>query len=120
RESPYMLLVADVRPEWHCALSEEQKQLMKDPDLRKRVNIKRSSIPAVTHVDMSARIQTVDEQRHGRFWRLMREFKRQTGCGVMVNTSFNLSWEPIVRTPKEAYHTFMQSEMDMLVMEDFI
>jgi carbamoyltransferase len=120
RESPYMLLVADVRPELRNALTPEQNQLMKDPDLLRRVNVKRSTIPAVTHVDMSARIQTVDEQRHGRFWRLMKEFKRTTGCGVIVNTSFNLSWEPIVRTPKEAYHTFMQSEMDMLVMEDFI
>jgi carbamoyltransferase len=120
RESPYMLLVADVRSELRCALTSEQVQWMKDPDLLKRVNVKRSTIPAVTHVDMSARVQTVDEPRHGRFWRLMKEFKQKTGCSVIVNTSFNLSWEPIVRTPQEAYHTFMQSEMDVLVLEDFI
>jgi carbamoyltransferase len=76
RESPYMLLVADVRKERRFALTEDQKAFDRDPDLRKRINVKRSDIPAVTHVDMSARIQTVDERRHGRFWRLIREFKR--------------------------------------------
>jgi carbamoyltransferase len=76
RESPYMMLVADVRREKRCTLTEDQKALQRDPDLRKRINVKRSDIPAVTHVDMSARIQTVDERRHGRFWRLIREFKR--------------------------------------------
>jgi carbamoyltransferase len=120
RESPYMLLVADVRPEWRCVLSEEQKRLMKHPDLRQRVNVKRSSIPAVTHVDMSARIQTVDEPRHGRFWRLMREFKRQTGCGILINTSFNIRGEPIVCTPQDAYRCFMATEMDLLVLENCI
>ena len=120
RESPYMLLVAPVRKELRCELTDEQKRAMKDPNLNKRVNLKRSTIPAVTHVDMSARIQTVDEARHGRYYRLMKEFKRQTGCPVIVNTSFNLSWEPIVCTPQEAYHTFMQSEMDVLVLENFI
>jgi len=90
RESPYMLLVADVRKELRCELTDQQKAAMKDPDLRKRVNVKRSTIPAVTHVDMSARVQTVDKERHGRFWRLMNEFKRQTGCGLIINTSFNI------------------------------
>ena len=117
RESPYMLLVADVRKERRCALTEDQKALQQNPDLRKRINVKRSDIPAVTHVDMSARVQTVDERRHGRFWRLMKEFKRRTGCGVIINTSFNIRGEPIVCNPAEAYRCFMATEMDALVME---
>jgi carbamoyltransferase len=120
RESPYMLLVADVRKELRCALTSEQHESMKDPDLRKRVNLKRSSIPAVTHVDMSARIQTVDEKRHGRYYRLMKEFKRQTGCGVIINTSFNIRGEPIVCSPQDAYRCFMATEMDMLVLENCV
>ena len=76
-------------------------------------------IPAVTHVDYSARLETIDE-RHGRFQRLLRKFHAKTGCPILVNTSFNLSWEPIVQTPTEAYHTFMQSEMDTLVLEDTV
>jgi carbamoyltransferase len=120
RESPYMLLVADVRKELRCALTPEQRKLMRDPDLRKRVNVNRSSIPAVTHVDMSARIQTVDEKRHGRYYHLMKEFKRQTGCGVIINTSFNIRGEPIVCTPQDAYRCFMATEMDMLVLENCV
>jgi carbamoyltransferase len=69
---------------------------------------------------MSARVQTVDEERHGRFYRLMREFKRQTGCGVIINTSFNIRGEPIVCTPQDAYRCFMASEMDVLVLEDCV
>ena len=120
RESPYMLLVAPVRKELRCELSEEQQRAMRDPDLRKRVNVKRSAIPAVTHVDMSARIQSVDEKRNGRYYRLIREFKRQTGCGVIINTSFNIRGEPIVCTPQDAYRCFMVSDMDVLVLENFI
>ncbi|MGC8828707.1 MAG: carbamoyltransferase family protein [Verrucomicrobiia bacterium] len=120
RESPYMLLVADVRKELRCNLTEEQKRIMKDPDLRKRVNVKRSVIPAVTHIDMSARIQTVDEKRHGRFYRLMKEFKKQTGCGVIINTSFNIRGEPIVCTPQDACKCFLATDMDMLVLENCV
>jgi carbamoyltransferase len=120
RESPYMLLVAPVRNEKRCQLSDDQLRAMKDPDLRKRVNVKRSVIPAVTHVDMSARIQSVDEQRNGRYYRLIREFKRQTGCGVIINTSFNIRGEPIVCTPQDAYRCFLASDMDVLVLENFI
>jgi carbamoyltransferase len=120
RESPYMLLVADVRKELRHALTPEQLDSMKDPDLRKRVNVPRSAIPAVTHVDMSARIQTVDEERHGRFYRLMKEFKRQTGCSVIINTSFNIRGEPIVCTPQDAYRCFMATEMDLLVLENCV
>ena len=120
RESPYMLLVAPVRRELRYELSEEQKLAMKDPDLRRRVNVKRSTIPAITHVDMSARIQTVDEERHGRYYRLIREFKRQTGCGVIINTSFNIRGVPIVCTPQDAYRCFLASDMDVLVLENHI
>jgi len=118
RESPYMLLVADVRKELRHTPTPEQVRLMKDPDLRKRVNVPRSTLPAITHVDMSARVQTVDEERHGRFYRLIKEFKRQTGCGVMINTSFNIRGEPIVCTPDDAYRCFMASAMDVLVLEN--
>ncbi len=118
RESPYMLLVAEVRKERHCALTEEQNSLQWNPDLRKRLNVRRSDIPAVTHVDMSARIQTVDERRHERFWRLMKEFKSRTGYSVIINTSFNIRGEPIVCTPADAYRCFMATEMDVLVMEN--
>jgi SAM-dependent methyltransferase len=79
----------------------------------------RSTVPAITHVDYSARVQTVDEQ-HGRFQRLLQAFHRKSGCPILINTSFNLSWEPIVNTPAEAYHTFMQSDMDVLVLEDCV
>ena len=120
RESPYMLMVADVKKEHWLPLTDEQRQLMKDPDLRKRVNVPRSTLPAITHVDMSARIQTVDEERHGRYWRLMKEFKRQTGCGVIINTSFNIRGEPIVCTPADAYRCFMASDMDVLVLENCV
>jgi carbamoyltransferase len=120
RESPYMLLVAPVRAEKHLPLTPEQQTAMRDPDLRKRVSIPRSTVPAITHVDMSARIQTVDEARHGRYYRLIREFKRQTGCGLIVNTSFNIRGEPIVGTPQDAYHCFMASDMDVLVLENCV
>jgi carbamoyltransferase len=118
RESPYMLLVAPVRAEQRLALTPEQQTAMCDPDLRKRVNVPRSTVPAITHVDMSARIQTVDEPRNGRYYRLIREFKRQTGCGLIVNTSFNIRGEPIVGTPQDAYRCFMASDMDVLVLEN--
>ena len=120
RESPYMLLVAPVREDKRCSLTKEQEQLMRDPDLRKRVNVKRSVIPAVTHVDMSARIQSVDEKRNGRYYRLIREFKRRTGYGVIINTSFNIRGEPIVCTPEDAYRCFLASDMDLLVLENFV
>ncbi|MBI5800775.1 MAG: carbamoyltransferase [Verrucomicrobia bacterium] len=120
RESPYMLMVADVKKKHRLPLTPEQRQLQKDPDLRKRVNVLRSTLPAITHVDMSARIQTVDEERHGRYWRLMKEFKRQTRCGVIINTSFNIRGEPIVCTPQDAYRCFRASDMDLLVLENCV
>ena len=119
-ESPYMLIVADVRKDQQRVLSPEEQAAMNDPDLRKRVNVPRSTIPAVTHVDMSARLQTIDERRHGRFYRLMREFKKLTGCGVMINTSFNIRGEPIVCTPTEAFKCLQATDMDVLVIENFV
>jgi carbamoyltransferase len=120
RESPYMLIVADVKKEHLRQLTPDQEAAMRDPDLRKRVNVPRSSLPAITHVDNSARVQTVDEARHGRYYRLMKEFKRQTGCSVIINTSFNIRGEPIVCTPEDAYRCFMASDMDVLVLENFV
>ncbi len=119
-DSPYMLVVADVKKELQRQLSQEEEAAMKAPDLRKRVNVPRSTLPAITHVDMSARIQTVDEHRHGRFYRLMSEFKRQTGCAVMINTSFNIRGEPIVCTPSDAFRCLQATDMDVLVIENFI
>jgi ubiquinone/menaquinone biosynthesis C-methylase UbiE len=120
-DSPYMLLIAPVLEKQRVPLSaEDSERLRQDPDLVRRVNIVRSKVPAITHVDYSARVQTVDEERHGRYCRLMRRFYEKTGCPIVVNTSFNLSWEPIVMTPEDAYRCFMQSAMDVLVMEDVI
>jgi hypothetical protein len=119
-DSPYMLLVAPVLEERRVPLAPEQEECLRsDPDLLRRVNVVRSQVPAVTHVDYSARVQTVDE-RHGRFHRLLKKFHEKTGCPVLVNTSFNLSWEPIVQSPQEAYNTFLGSEMDVLVLEDCV
>jgi carbamoyltransferase len=119
--SPYMLLVANVLQKHHKALHHGEQDLMiRDPDLRKRLNIVRSNIPAVTHVDYSARLQTVDEERNGRYYRLMRRFKEKSGCSVIVNTSFNIRGEPIVCTPQDAYRCFMGTNMDALVMENVL
>jgi carbamoyltransferase len=91
-----------------------------DPDLRKRLGVKRSVIPAVTHVDYSARLQTVDADRNPRLTRLLEAFAARTGCPVLVNTSFNVRGEPIVCTPEDAYRCFMNTEMDALVIENVI
>jgi carbamoyltransferase len=121
QESPYMLLVAPVLEQHRQTVSDEQRTLMAtDPDLRNRVNVPRSDIPAVTHVDYSARIQTVDEGRNPRLTRLLRTFFDQTGCPVLVNTSFNVRGEPIVCTPEDAYRCFLGTEMDALILEDVV
>jgi carbamoyltransferase len=119
-ESPYMLQVAPVRESWRTMLSAEDKERMRDPDLRVRVSVPRSRLPAITHVDYSARIQTVDPIRHGRYYRLMRRFHEVTGCPVIVNTSFNIRGEPIVGSPEEAFHCFLATEMDVLVLENCV
>jgi carbamoyltransferase len=120
-ESPYMLFTAPVREEWRTQLSEADAATMqRDPDLRKRVNVVRSQFPAITHVDYSARIQTVDAERHPRLHRLLKAFEARTGCPVLVNTSFNIRGEPIVCTPEEALRCFLATEMDVLVLENCV
>jgi carbamoyltransferase len=121
QESPYMLLVAPVLDGHRVPVPPEQQQTMADdPDLRNRVNVVRSTVPAVTHVDYSARVQTVDEGRNPRFYRLLRAFQEQTGCPVLVNTSFNVRGEPIVCTPEDAYRCFLATDMDALVLENVV
>ena len=110
--SPYMLLVADVRHERHRAMTEAEQKLFGI----EKLNVPRSDIPAVTHVDYSARVQTVHKETNPRYWALIDAFKRATGCAVLVNTSFNVRGEPIVCTPEDAFHCFMGTEMDTLVV----
>lgn len=119
-ENPYMLHVAPVLEKHRTKLTDEEARLMKDPDLTKRVNVARSTLPAITHVDYSARVQTVDEERHGRYYRLMKAFEQKTGCPVIVNTSFNVRGEPIVMTPEHAFNCFLHTDMDVLVLEDCV
>ena len=119
-ESPHMALVAAVQPALRREPTAVEAALAADPDLRQRIGVARSTIPAVTHIDYSARVQTVDEPRHGRFYRLLREFKRQTGCSVVINTSFNVRGEPIVCTPEDACRCFLATEMEVLVLENFV
>jgi carbamoyltransferase len=120
-ESPYMLQVAPVLQSRRVAVAAHERERMKhDPDLRKRVNVVRSTIPAVTHVDYSARLQTVDAERNPRFHRLLQAFHARTGCPVLVNTSFNVRGEPIVCTPQQAYRCFLATDMDVLVLEDCV
>jgi carbamoyltransferase len=120
-DSPYMLIVAPVRAEHRVPIDEASRRTMAtDPDLRHRVNVPRSTIPAVTHVDYSARLQTVDSTRNPRLATLLTAFQRRTGCPVLVNTSFNVRGEPIVCTPQDAYRCLLATEMDALVLEDVI
>ncbi|MCV3217366.1 carbamoyltransferase [Plectonema radiosum NIES-515] len=116
RPSPYMLLVAPVKEKLHIKMTQEQEQLFGIDKL----NIPRSQIPAVTHVDYSARIQTVHKETNSRYYELIRHFEAQTGCAVLVNTSFNVRGEPIVCTPEDAYRCFMRTEMDYLVIENLL
>jgi len=120
QESPYMLFVAPVKDRHRKELSPEEIKIMNDPDLRKRISISRSTVPAITHVDFSARVQTISEKRNGRFYKLMDRFYETTGCPVIVNTSFNIRGEPIVCSPHNAYICFMATDMDCLVIDDFI
>lgn len=115
-ESPYMLLVAPVRHQRRREMTNEQEKLFGIDKL----NVPKSDIPAVTHVDYSARIQTVEEETHPEFHRLIKSFKKKTGYGVVVNTSFNVRGEPIVCSPDDAYRCFMRTEMDALVLENCV
>jgi len=113
-DSPYMLLVAPVREDKRTGGSGEGARGL---DKLKEV---RSQVPAITHVDQSARVQTVDPERHPRLYAILRAFKAKTGCPVMINTSFNVRGEPIVCTPQDAYRCFMATNMDVLVLESFV
>jgi carbamoyltransferase len=112
-ESPYMLLVAPVKAERRVHANGSASGL-------ERVKEVRSDVPAVTHVDYSARIQTVDAERSPRFYKILKAFERSTGCPVLINTSFNVRGEPLVESPADAYRCFLATEMDVLVIESFI
>tara|TARA_B100000902_G_scaffold393853_1_gene448943 strand:+ start:1081 stop:2916 length:1836 start_codon:yes stop_codon:yes gene_type:complete len=115
-DSPYMLIVADIKNEKKIEMTEDQKKLFGI----EKLNIKRSEVPAVTHVDYSARIQTVTENTNKRYYDLISKFKEKTGCPIIVNTSFNVRGEPIVNTPKDAFNCFMGTELDYLVIGNCI
>jgi carbamoyltransferase len=115
-DSPYMLLVAPVQEKRRLAKTSSQDSLW-GIDL---LNVPRSDIPAVTHLDYSARVQTVHKDTNPRYYALLKAFEEKTGCAVLVNTSFNVRGEPIVCTPEDAYRCFMRTEMDILVLENCI
>jgi carbamoyltransferase len=115
-DSPYMLLVAPVRADRRIPLTAAQHELWGIDKL----NVPRSDIPAVTHIDYSARVQTVSRETSPRYYNLIRTFERLTGCGVIVNTSFNVRGEPIVCTPEDAYRCFMRTNIDALVLGPFL
>ena len=115
-DSPYMLMVANINPEKKIEMTDEQKKLFGI----EKLNIKKSEIPAVTHVDYSARIQTVSQKTNKPYYDLISKFKQKTGCPVIVNTSFNVRGEPIVATPSDAFYCFMGTELDYLVIGNCI
>jgi len=114
QDSPYMLLVAPVAEEKRIAQNGAPEKGLD------KLKAARSVVPAITHVDYSARVQTVDPERHGRLYKLMKAFERKTGCPVMINTSFNVRGEPIVCSPEHAHRCFMATNMDVLVMGNFV
>jgi len=116
RPSPYMLLVAPVRAEKRIPAPSDYHE----KGLYQRLYFLRSDIPSITHIDYSARIQSVSKDVNPRYWQLIREFKTLTGYGVVVNTSFNVRGEPMVCTPQDAYRCFMRTEMDYLVMGNYM
>ena len=117
QKSPYMLIVADVQEK--LCFNKSNKDMNTKTGIDK-INIVRSTIPAVTHVDYSARVQTVSKKTNPRYYSLIKRFKEKTNCPSIVNTSFNVRGEPIVCTPQDAYRCFMRTEMDILVMENQI
>ncbi|HMX57147.1 MAG TPA: carbamoyltransferase C-terminal domain-containing protein, partial [Leptospiraceae bacterium] len=116
KDSDYMLMVAPVKQSIRTEMTPNEKALFGI----EKLNVKRSEIPAVTHVDYSARIQTVSPENHPEYHALIAEFKRLTGCSVVINTSFNVRGEPIVMSPEQAYTCFMRTGMDVLVLENFL
>ncbi len=111
-----MLLVADVREDIRRPMTDEEQSWFG----LKKLNVVRSTIPAVTHVDYSARLQTVNRRDNPQYYDMIDAFRKKTGCGVIINTSFNVRGEPIVCTPHDAYMCFMRTEMDYLVLGDFL
>jgi len=115
-KSPYMLLVKEISEKIKCDLPENYSDL----NYWDKLYTKRSSLQSITHVDFSARIQTVSKNTNKRYWTLINDFKKITGVGVLVNTSFNVRGEPIVNTPEDAYRCFMSTEMDYLVINNHL
>jgi carbamoyltransferase len=115
-DSPYMLFVAPIKKEITKKITVEEEKLFGI----EKLNITRSTLPAITHVDYSARIQTVHEKTNPRFFNLIKKFEEKTGCAVLINTSFNVRGEPIVYSPENSFQCFMRTEIDMLMIEDFI
>ena len=115
-DSPYMLLVSEIKKEKQIKMKKEDEKLFGI----EKLNIKRSNIPAITHIDYSARIQTVHKETNPRYYELIKEFKKITNCPVLVNTSFNVRGEPIVCSVEDAFNCFMGTNLDVLVIEDFI
>ncbi len=115
-ESPYMLLVAPVRKEIRREMTEEEQNLFG----LEKLHVPRSTIPAITHVDYSARIQTVDGQYNKRYYEMIKKFDEKHGCPVIINTSFNVRGEPIVCTPEDAFRCFMRTNMDYLILENYL
>ena len=116
KQSQYMLLVSDVRKNKRIQMSEREKNLFGI----EKLNIPRSKVPAITHVDYSARIQTVDCKTNRIYYELIKKFNEITGCPMLVNTSFNVRGEPIVCTPEDAFRCFMGTKLDVLIIENFI
>jgi carbamoyltransferase len=114
--SPYMLVVAPVREEKRVPITKDQEKAFGI----EKLNYSRSEIPAITHVDYSARLQTIHHETNPRFYALIEAFKQRTGCPILINTSFNVRGEPIVSSPEDAYRCFMRTEMDYLVVENFL
>jgi carbamoyltransferase len=115
-ESPYMLLVADVRQDKRLPVPAEAEALWGI----EKLNVPRSTVPAITHVDYSARVQTVRRDTNPLYYDIIDAFHRMTGCPVIVNTSFNVRGEPMVCTPEDAYRCFMRTDIDLLVLENFL
>jgi carbamoyltransferase len=114
--SPYMSLVKQVKKDLQVPLPADFEK----KDLLSKLYFQRSNIPAVTHIDYTARLQTLHHETNPRFWKLLQVFKKNTGCSLMINTSFNVRGEPIVNTPEEAYVCFMRTDMDFLVVGNYL
>jgi carbamoyltransferase len=114
--SPYMLFVSDLKEEHRCSIAAEESTF----GMYEWLYLQRSKFPAITHVDYSSRVQTVNQESNPKFWALIKSFKTLTGCPMLVNTSFNVRGEPMVCTPLDAYLAFMNTQIDFLVMGDYL